>query len=64
MHVGLGMVSAAGAASQLSTSATVETPARDQPIASAIGRRNTVSEVIAPNPTQVSTILTPTMIQP
>jgi hypothetical protein len=46
------------------TSAAVETPVRDQPIASAIGRRNTVSDVIAPNPTHVTMIPTPTMIQP
>jgi hypothetical protein len=46
------------------TSAAVDTPVRDQPIASAIGCRNTVSDVIAPNPTHVTTIPTATMIQP
>ena len=45
-------------------SAAVEIPVRDQPIARAMGCRNTVSEIIAPNPTQVTTIPTPTMIQP
>src|SRR2546430_4427654 len=45
-------------------SAAVEIPVRDQPIASAIGARNTVSETIAPKPTQVTTIPTPTIVQP
>ena len=45
-------------------SATVEMPVRDQPIASAIGARNTVSASIAPTPTHVTTIPTPTMTQP
>src|SRR6266705_5546227 len=45
-------------------SAAVEIPVRDQPIDVAMGCRNTVSEAIAPNPTQVTTIPTPTMIQP
>src|SRR2546426_11158705 len=45
-------------------SAAVEIPVRDQPIALVMGCRNTVSEAIAPNPTQVTTIPTPTMIQP
>ena len=42
----------------------VEIPERDQPIVSVMGCRNTVSETIAPNPTQVTTIPTPTMTQP
>src|SRR2546428_13355217 len=45
-------------------SAAVEIPVRDQPIDVAMGCRNTVSEAIAPNPTQVTAIPRPTMIQP
>jgi hypothetical protein len=45
-------------------SAAVEMPVRDQPIASAIGTRNTVSDAIAPKPTQVTTMPTATTIQP
>ena len=45
-------------------SAAVEMPVRDQPIASDMGWRKTPSESIAPNPTQVTTIPTATMIQP
>ncbi len=39
-------------------------PARDHPIASAMGCRKTLRVAIAPNPTQVMTIPTPTMTQP
>jgi hypothetical protein len=45
-------------------SAAVAMPVRDQPIASDIGWRNTASDVIAPIPTQVITMPTPTMTQP
>ena len=44
--------------------ATVEIPVRDQPIAGAIGWRKMLSESIAPIPMQVTTMPTPTMIQP
>jgi hypothetical protein len=37
---------------------------RDQPIASDMGWRNTVSEAIAPNPMQVTTMPTATTTQP
>jgi len=46
------------------TSAAVEMPVRDQPIASEIGRRNTLSASIAPTPTQVTTIPAPTTNHP
>jgi hypothetical protein len=45
-------------------SAAVEMPVRDQPIDSDIGWRKTPSENIAPNPTHVTTMATPTMTQP
>ena len=45
-------------------SAAVEIAVRDQPIAPDMGWRKTPSESIAPNPTQVTTIPTPTMTQP
>ena len=45
-------------------SAAVEMAVRDQPIPSDKGWRKTPSESIPPNPTQVTTIPTPTMIQP
>jgi hypothetical protein len=41
-----------------------ETPARDHPIASDIGCRNTASDSIEPNPTQVINAPAPTTIQP
>ena len=44
--------------------AAVAIPVRDQPIASAMGCRNTLSESIAPNPTQVTMMPTPTITQP
>ena len=50
-------------ASQLS-SAAVETPVRDQPVASEIGCRKMLSASIAPTPMQVTTMPVPTMIQP
>ncbi len=46
------------------TSAAVEIPVRDQPMASATGARNTVSVAIAPKPTHVTTMPTTTMTQP
>src|SRR5688572_3438772 len=42
-------------------SAAVAMPVRDQPIASAMGCKNTVSDIMAPNPTHVTTIPTPTI---
>ena len=39
-------------------------PVRDQPMASTMGARNTLSDSIAPKPTQVTTMPTPTMTQP
>jgi len=44
--------------------AAVEMPVRDQPVAADMGWRKTPSENIAPNPTHVTTIPAPTMIQP
>jgi hypothetical protein len=44
--------------------AAVDTAVRDQPIASDMGCRNTLSESIAPKPTQVTTMPAPTMTQP
>ena len=41
-----------------------ETPARDQPIASDIGCRNTASDSIEPKPTQVISAPAPTTTQP
>ena len=46
------------------TSAAVEIPVRVHPIAWVMGWRNTLSDSIAPMPIQVTTIPTPTMIQP
>ena len=46
------------------TVAAVEIPVRDQPIAWAMGWRNTLSESIAPMPKQVTTMPMPTMAQP
>ena len=46
------------------SSAAVAMPVRDQPMAWAIGWRKMLSEAIAPNPTHVTTIPAPTMIQP
>ena len=45
-------------------SAAVEIPVRDQPMASDIGCRKTLSDSIAPSPMQVTTTPTPTMTQP
>src|SRR5437016_4404811 len=45
-------------------SAAVEIPVRDHPVAADMGWRKTPSEDIAPNPTQVTTMPAPTMIQP
>jgi hypothetical protein len=45
-------------------SAAVAMPLRDQPIASVIGCRNTASDIMAPKPTQVTTMPTATMTQP
>ena len=45
-------------------SAAVEMPVRDQPIASDMGCRNTLSESIAPTPTHVTTMPEPTMNHP
>src|SRR5438093_1225305 len=45
-------------------SAVVDMPVRDQPIASDIGCKNTLSESIAPTPTHVMTMPDPTMNQP
>ena len=50
-------------ASQL-TRAAVEIPVRDHPIAWVMGWRKMLSESIAPMPMQVTTMPTPTMIQP
>ena len=44
--------------------AAVEIPDRDQPMAAAMGWRNTLSDSIAPTPTQVTTMPAPTMTQP
>ena len=44
--------------------AAVAIPVRDQPMADAMGWRKTLSVSIAPNPTQVTPIPTPTMTQP
>ena len=44
--------------------AAIAIPVRDQPMAEAMGWRKTLSVSIAPNPTQVTTIPTPTMTQP
>ena len=44
--------------------AAVEIPVRDQPIASPMGCRNTLSDIMVPIPMQLTTIPTPTMIQP
>jgi hypothetical protein len=46
------------------TRAAVEIPGRDHPIAWVIGWRKMLSESIAPMPMQVTTMPTPTMIQP
>jgi hypothetical protein len=45
-------------------SAAVEMPVRDQPVASEMGWRNTPSDSIVPTPMQLTTIPTPTTIQP
>ena len=45
-------------------SAAVEIPARDHPVASAIGGRNTPSESMAPSPKHVATMPAPTTTQP
>jgi len=47
-----------------SSVAAAETPARDQPIASEIGCRNTASDSIVPNPTQVISAPAATTTQP
>ena len=44
--------------------AAADTPARDQPIASEIGCRNTASDSIEPKPTQVISAPAPTTTQP
>jgi len=45
-------------------SEAVEIPVRDHPIASDMGWRKTLNESIEPSPMQVTTIPTPTMVQP
>ena len=45
-------------------SAAVETPVRDQPVASDMGWRKMLSESIEPTPMQVTTMPAPTMTQP
>ena len=44
--------------------AVADTPARDQPVVSEIGVRNTASDIIAPMPTQVMSAPMPTTTQP
>ena len=49
--------------SQLSDAAR-EMPVRDQPMDSAMGWKNTLSDSIAPTPTHVATMPTATTVQP
>src|SRR5712691_2479554 len=44
--------------------AAVAMPVRDQPMAAAMGWRNTLSDIMAPNPTHVTTMPTATTTQP
>ena len=44
--------------------AALEMPVRDQPVASAIGCRNTPSDIAVPNPMQVTTMPAATTTQP
>ena len=55
---------AANPMNRKSSVAAAETPARDQPIASEIGCRNTASDSIVPKPTQVISAPAPTTTQP